>query len=156
MTKTPWRIEGCTVADGAALAHNNFPAFWTDPTWRVIWPMCVTPKFVITQGVLRGPRNLLRDRATLRHQKAVDPATGGVVGYARWILPPSLAGDAAWPEAQVPDVSDEEKAEIERVAETAWWHFNDADTALDIAMSKRKNEMLAEREYLGEFQGVVV
>ncbi|KAI0005821.1 hypothetical protein F4779DRAFT_633168 [Xylariaceae sp. FL0662B] len=52
------------------------------------------------------PRNLLRHRQTLRHQKAVDASSDAVVGYARWILPSARAvtagGEPEWAEAQVP------------------------------------------------------
>jgi hypothetical protein len=147
-----WSIQKCSVGDGADLAYNNVSAFWTDPTWSTIWPKCVLPSFAIEQVRKRTPRNLLLERDRRRHQKAVDPATGELVGYARWILPSSHAGDEWWPEAQVADVSAEEKKAFEKEFEAAWWHFDDQDTEIDIAMSAVKKRMLAERDYLGEWQ----
>jgi len=149
MAQHEWSIQRCTVADAAALGENNASAFWTDGSWRQMWPLCTLSPFVVEQVTKRLPRNLLTDRAKLRHQKAVDPATGEVVGYARWILPPSRAGDEWWPEAQVPDVGDDEKAAFGELAGSAWWHFRGDDTPLDIAMGKIKDRMLAEREYMG-------
>ena len=152
MAPTNWSIQPCALADVPALAHNNLSAFWTDPTWRQMWPMCTLPPFVIEQATLRMPRNLLNDRATLRHQKAVDPGTGKIMGYARWILPPSHAGDESWSEAQFPDASEEEKAAAAEAAESAWWHFNDEEVPLEVAMSKTKERLLAEREYMGRLK----
>ncbi|KAE8140682.1 hypothetical protein BDV38DRAFT_279659 [Aspergillus pseudotamarii] len=50
-----WKIEPCSVADAPALAYNDMSAFWEDPTWIL----------------------------EVRHQNAVDPLTGELVGYAR-------------------------------------------------------------------------
>lgn len=111
-----WEIRGCTVADAAALARNNISAFWDDPTWIQLWPEQVAQEFLIEQSTKRYPRNLLRDRATTRHQKTVNPVTGALVGYARWILPEGHSaaenGEPAWPEAQVPAVSGEEEGQV--------------------------------------------
>ncbi|KAI2464592.1 acyl-CoA N-acyltransferase [Annulohypoxylon bovei var. microspora] len=121
-----WKIEGCTVADAAAMARNNMSAFWEDPTWVLLWPKDITREFMIEQGAKRYARSLLRDRGVARHQKAVDPATGALVGYARWILPSgrstAMDGSAEWAEAQVPDVGGDERRRFEELAESAWWN----------------------------------
>ncbi|KAE8386995.1 hypothetical protein BDV23DRAFT_175030 [Aspergillus alliaceus] len=68
---TTYKIESCYVTDAA---RNNMAAFLgTRPT------KC-------------QPRNLLRDLEKVRHEKADDPVTGTIVGYARWILPSGMAG----------------------------------------------------------------
>jgi hypothetical protein len=106
----------------------------------------------IDQVTKRCPRNLLNDRMTLQHQKASDPETGCLLGYARWILPPSHTTTAdntpAWPEALVPTVGREEEAEIRRVAATAIWKPNHDLDELDVPVGKIKNEMLEKELYL--------
>ncbi|KAB8238757.1 uncharacterized protein BDW43DRAFT_296194 [Aspergillus alliaceus] len=52
----------------------------------------ITQGFIIEQATKRQPRNLLRDLEKVRHEKADDPVTGTIVGYARWILPSGMAG----------------------------------------------------------------
>ncbi|KAI0851887.1 acyl-CoA N-acyltransferase [Daldinia vernicosa] len=120
---TTWKIERCTVADAAALARNNMSAFWEDPNWKLIWSKETTLDMLIENNAKRYPRILATDREKKRHEKAVDPATGELVGYARWVLPSEhLAaedGSPEWAEAQVPDVSDEEKARFEELAKSA-------------------------------------
>ncbi|KAI0112714.1 acyl-CoA N-acyltransferase [Hypoxylon sp. NC0597] len=149
---TTWRIEGCTVADAAALAHNNMSAFWEDPTWILLWPKETTREFLIEQGAKRYPRLLLSDRETARHQKAVDPNTGAVVGYVRWILPPGYSttndGNPVWPEAQVPDVNDDERKQFDELAQSAWWNgrkeMKNIDDKNDVVMDR----ILAEKPYI--------
>ncbi|KAK5662111.1 hypothetical protein OQA88_8016 [Cercophora sp. LCS_1] len=121
-------ITGVTVADGPALAANNIPSFWAGPHWRLEWRHR-TLECHISQVALRFPRNLLRNRETTRHEKAIDKITGKIVGYARWSMPISHSTITstddkslpAWPEALVPAVSQEEEAEINRMAETTAW-----------------------------------
>ena len=78
-----------------------------------------TLETVIDNCILRMPSNLLTDRAVRRHQKIVDSTTGGIVAYARWILPESHAD--SWLEAQVPDVNEDEmKLFLARRKEANW------------------------------------
>lgn len=132
-----WKIQNCTVADATALAQNNIPAFWEDPSWRIVWPDDIKLEFLVEQSSKRQARNLLRSRETNRHQKAVDPVTGAVVGYARWILPPShiTAKDPnlgpEWVEAQVPAVSEEETAHFEELSNSAWWNMKSGMDHMD-------------------------
>ncbi|KAI1412367.1 acyl-CoA N-acyltransferase [Hypoxylon sp. FL1857] len=149
---TSWRIEGCTVADAAALARNNMSAFWEDPTWILLWPKEITREFMIEQAAKRYPRLLLSARETTRHQKAVDPATGALVGYARWILPPSHSttedGNPEWPKAQVPDVSEDERKQFEELAQSAWWNGREEMRNIDDKNDVVMDRILAERLYI--------
>lgn len=144
-------ISQCTIADGAALGRNNISAFWEDPTWVLSWKHTTLEQHIETSS-RRYPRRLLNDRETSRHQKAVDPETGRLLGYARWILPESAAtnadGEPAWPEAVIPAVAPEEEAEIRRVAADTPWNPNPLSDPLDAAVGKIKNELMARKPYM--------
>lgn len=145
-------IEGCTVADGDDVARNNMTAFWSDPNWRLVWKKVTLP-YVIEQCAARTPRNLLNERETLRHSKAVDPKTGKFLGYIRWKLPYKYCkkedGSPVCPEGQVPDVSPEEKARIVERAEIADWNPDTETDHLDVPVTKMKKEFLAKKDYIG-------
>ncbi|GAB1211219.1 hypothetical protein ATERTT37_000332 [Aspergillus terreus] len=149
---TSWNIEHCTVADAAALARNNMAAFWEDPTWIALWPKAVTLDFLIEQSTKRQARNLLRSREDTRHEKAVDPITGTVVGYARWILPPghvtAADGKPTWAEAQVPDVGEAERKHYEELAASAWWNPKEGMGEIDAKNEVVMERILAERPYI--------
>jgi hypothetical protein len=164
-------ITQVSVADGPILAATNIPAFWADPHWRLEWRHR-TLDYHISQVALRYPRNLLRNRATARHQKAVDTATGKILGYARWSIPASHAtitvtattspettsedtspekegnGTPAWPEALVPAVSAEEEAEISRVADTAVWDPDFTSDPLLDGVREIEKEILGRKAYM--------
>jgi len=53
---------------------------------------------------------------------AVDCASGGVLGYARWVLPVSLRKQGKWPVGRVLDVSDEE-VQLRELFDAADWTF---------------------------------
>ncbi|KAK1445699.1 acetyltransferase [Colletotrichum melonis] len=147
-------ITGCTVADSHELTRNNIPAFWADPHWQLAWRHR-TLEYHIKQIAKRTPRNLISDPDTKRHQKAVDPVTGRIVGYARWILPSShaksIGGAPAWPDAVVPSVSQEEEAEIRRVAGTAHWDPNEESDDLLVPIREAEDEILSRRAYMRVF-----
>jgi hypothetical protein len=147
-------IERCSTADASSLARNNITAFWNDPTWKLQWPEEVTLDFLIEQSTKRQPRNLLRNRHNTRHQKVVNHVTGGLLGYARWILPSghfdSNNGDTEWSEAQIPDVSDEEKKQFMDLAESAWWDARDDMNALEDRILVVMDRLLAENIYISE------
>ncbi|KAI3392442.1 hypothetical protein diail_5686 [Diaporthe ilicicola] len=144
-------IQGCTVEDGADVARNNMTSFWQDVNWRMVWRHTTLPR-VVEACTARSPRNLLKDRALLRHFKAVDPETGRFMGYARWKLPPGYQenedGSAVWPEGQTPDVTPEERAKIEEVADAADWELDHEGDHLDAPITRRKIEYLARKDYL--------
>ncbi|KAH8929347.1 hypothetical protein BT69DRAFT_1345889 [Atractiella rhizophila] len=144
-----WSIQPCSVSDAPALAENNMSAFWTDRTWRLNWGPEITLPYLITQCAERLPRNLLRNRAALRHEKAVDPSTGELVGYARWEMPISWAGkgEGEWQEAMTADVGKEEREKYEEMAKKAWWEPRDMP-GLDNENIRIKNRILAEKDYI--------
>ncbi|KAI2613451.1 acyl-CoA N-acyltransferase [Hypoxylon sp. NC1633] len=148
----PWQVLPCTVADADALARNNMCAYWEDPTWILLWPKDMKQEFIVEQCAKRMPRNLLRNREATRHQKAIDPASGAVVGYARWILPStrtvSEQGEPEWIEGQVPDVSVEERTTFESLASTAWWEPRDDMGGLDAQNTVIRDRILAEKPYI--------
>jgi hypothetical protein len=98
------------ASDIATIIHT---AWNTDWHWRYRWED-LSLENLIMQTTKRFPWNLATEREKKRHQKAVDIATGEVVGYARWILPPELVNKNAWPEAQVPEPSLEDRERFER------------------------------------------
>ncbi|KAF8199840.1 acyl-CoA N-acyltransferase [Mycena galopus ATCC 62051] len=151
MHSTHWQIESVTLADAPALARNNMSAFWEDPNWVIMWKTVTLP-YLISQVTLRMPRNLLKDRTILRHQKAVDPATGALLGYARWKLPKSHTttpgSDAPeWAASQIAEVKDAgELAKIEATAESAWWKPGQA--APDTEAGAKRDVIVCKKPYL--------
>jgi hypothetical protein len=148
---SPYAIHHLTVQDAPALARNNMAAFWEDANWNILWPKGTTLPFLITQASNRYPRNLLKDRNILRHEKAVDPSTGALLGYARWKLPvaEALRGEC-WTEAQVPDVSQSERNMFEKQASEAWWEPRSEMDSLDDENHRVKNRILGEGSFLGK------
>ncbi|KAM0263532.1 hypothetical protein ACHAQJ_001151 [Trichoderma viride] len=146
-----YAIAPCNAADGHALSRNNMSAFWEIPNWVLTWRNTTLEEHIITVAK-RYPRRLITDRETSRHQKAVDPETGRLLGYARWILPASFAtavdGEPAWPEAVVPAVGPEEEAEIRRVADATPWNPIEESDSLDIAVREIKDKIMQKKQYL--------
>ncbi|KAF9873405.1 acetyltransferase [Colletotrichum karsti] len=145
---TSWKIEPCTLADAPALAPNNMMAFWaTDANWKLGWTLQdVTLDFLIENFHDRIPNNLLKDRETLRHYKAVDPETGALMGYARWMLPASCADSPHWADGQIAEVSEEEREAIRVRNEAAWWKPMHMDGLDDCGPEKKR--ILEEGEYI--------
>lgn len=118
---TGYTLAPCTLADSPAIARNNMPAFWQDKIWALSWKHTTLEDHIKAQGV-RYAKRLVADHETQRHMKAVDEH-GNLVGYARWVIPAEHAKDEAgnlvWPEFLGPTVTDEERAEIEKVANEA-------------------------------------
>lgn len=69
----------------------------------------------------RPPRHLTNGRASRRHQIAIDDSTGQAVAYIRWILPQHLASahPVVWPEAQVQEPTQQDKARFDKQYEDA-------------------------------------
>ncbi|KAL7900361.1 hypothetical protein HDV63DRAFT_370943 [Trichoderma sp. SZMC 28014] len=144
-------IAPCSLADSAALSRNNMSAFWEIPNWILAWRHTTLEEH-IDKMTKRYPRRLISDRETSRHQKVVDPETGRLLGYARWVLPESYTvlsnGEPAWPEAMFPAVSPEEEAEIKRVAEETQLNPNNDTDPLDEAVRVIKEKIMARKPYL--------
>lgn len=149
-----YTISNCTVADAADVARNSMSAFWQDPNWRMLWRKTNLP-YVIEQATARGPRNLLKDRDTLRHFKAVDPDTDNVVGYIRWKLPVKYCktkdGSPTWPDGQTPDVTPDEHAKYVKMAEAAWWETDPSSDVLDPLIVGMKRELFGRKDYVGRY-----
>ena len=147
----PFAIVHCTVDDGPALARNNMSAFWTDPTWVLIW-RGKTLDYVVTQASRRMPQNLLTDTSQRRHQKAVDVNSGDVVGYMRWILPDTSTEtpDDMWPAAKVPSVNVNRAREAKREFDAADWSWDHALDKLDEPLTKMKTQLMKQKKYLCE------
>ncbi|ETS81019.1 hypothetical protein PFICI_06021 [Pestalotiopsis fici W106-1] len=148
---TRYALERCTVADSDAISRNNMSAFWQDVNWVLSWRHTTLEKHII-ESAKRYPRNLLKDRDNTRHQKAIDPETGRLVGYARWLIPAAHAvtdiGTPVWPEAVVPAVSPDEEAEFERIAESADWKPDVTSDPLDHEMVEIRKELMTGRDYM--------
>ncbi|KAH8882255.1 hypothetical protein GQ53DRAFT_753743 [Thozetella sp. PMI_491] len=148
-SRTAWKIEPVVLADAAVIARNNMSAFWEDPSWRLNYPPDKSLEFLIEQQVKRNPMKLIGERDTLRHLKAVDPETGKLVGYIRIELPESICktsdGKPIWQEAQVEDVTPEERARLKEASDSAWWAPGDDHS--DENNSRIKNEICSKGVY---------
>ncbi|KAK1758314.1 acyl-CoA N-acyltransferase [Echria macrotheca] len=137
-----WKIEGCTVSDGDAIARNNASAFWFQPYWRILWPADMQQEFIVTQARKRlASAVLLRARDTTRHEKVVDEQEDRVVGYARWALPDAYKNE--WLDRQVPAVSPEVAAELKERADSAWWKPRNDMGELDRKVDEERDRVLA-------------
>jgi len=155
-------ISACTISDAATIGRNNIAAFWTDPTWIRMWPG-KTREYVAEQAALRMARTLATDLAHRRHLKAVDAASGEILGYARWqfVLAPGQAqsedeGEARsrawWPEAVGPQLSEAQMAEANAQADSADWEFDTALDVLDPPMLDMKKRHTDGKEYMSSCQ----
>jgi len=106
-------IEPCGPADAFNVATVNNTAWNADWHWHYRWenPSLTS---LIEQSAKRFPWLLMLERRQKRHQKAVDVATGEVVGYVRWLLPHEMLSDEEediWSDALVaePEVEDRER-----------------------------------------------
>ncbi|KAL7933032.1 hypothetical protein V8C35DRAFT_306089 [Trichoderma chlorosporum] len=146
-----YALAPVSMSDSAALSRNNMSAFWEDPYWVQAWRDTTLEKHIETV-TKRYPRRLISDRTTARHQKAIDPETGRLLGYARWVLPESHAttasGEPTWPEALGPLVGSEEEAEIKRIAEATPWNPNNDSDPLDQNVSEIKKELMKDKTFL--------
>ncbi|KAL7942562.1 hypothetical protein V8C42DRAFT_331352 [Trichoderma barbatum] len=146
-----YALAPVNITDSEALSRNNVSAFWEDPNWVLAWRHTTLEKHIDTL-TRRYPRRLINDRANSRHQKAIDPQTGRLLGYARWILPESYAtapdGKPVWPEAMGPLVGPEEEAEIKRIAEATPWDPNNESDPLDNKINKIKDELMQRKPYI--------
>ena len=106
-------LQPCGPADASDIATVIMTAWNTNWHWRYRWED-LSLENLIERSTKRFPWNLVTEREIKRHQKAVDIATGEVVGYARWLLPPELADKNVWSEAQVAEPSPKDRELFER------------------------------------------
>ncbi|RFU28499.1 hypothetical protein B7463_g7844, partial [Scytalidium lignicola] len=135
-TRTKWLLAqflNTPLPTALLSAPTTSPAFWQVPHWILEWRR-KTLEHHIAQVAKRLPRNLINDRKTKRYQKALNPETGDIVGYARWILPLTHAIT--------------EDAEIRRIADTAIWDLNTDSDELLVPIREIKNEILARKPYM--------
>lgn len=116
------------IEDAALLARNNAAAFWQQPWWRMLRGSRTQESLALAMES-RLPWNLVRQRAVQRHQRVVYTLTGDIVGYARWILPESLASE--WTSAQVPEVPEASRSKFELLYEQADFHVETDTSVLD-------------------------
>jgi hypothetical protein len=147
-----FEVTSCSFDDGPAIAKVHISAFWTDPTWVVIWPG-KTREYVISQSACRMSHTLLSDRTHRRHQKVVETETGAVVGYSRWTLPKLEDSDldSFWPSARVPGVSQEQEHNAESQYETADYEYDHSFDELDKPLDDMMNRIRKEKKYFGKF-----
>lgn len=109
----PFTIQPVTFGDVSALASVMTSSRWVDPHWNALFEPPTTEEQVTWELAQRLPWNLISGGELKRHQKAVDVETGKVVGYARWILPPTLE-EEAWKEAQAPEANLDQRQLFEK------------------------------------------
>ena len=131
----PIQVQGCTVADADDMAINNMAAFFTDTTWVLNWEG-KSLETVTANAKMRAPWNLLKNRDTERHIKAIDPDTGRLLGYAKWTLPERCKGE--WLGAQVPDVSKEDKLRYLETYGAADWVTRSVSSPLGASKGLRR------------------
>ncbi|KXT12674.1 hypothetical protein AC579_3279, partial [Pseudocercospora musae] len=120
-------ISGCYATDAKSLAINNAAAFWGQTWWRLMWEGRSLQDMTNAME-LRAPRNLHTQINVRRHETIVN-REGEIVGYARWILPESLAHE--WLSAKTVAVSDDDIATFQKSHERADWKATRDTSALD-------------------------
>ena len=141
-----YKIVGCTPDDGAGIAKCKVSAFWGEDWWTVVFSD-KRPDALANAMSARIPHGLLQDRRLHRHQKVVHVPTGEIVGYARWILAEEAAEE--WIDAQVSDVSDEEKTKHKKPFEETVWEFDDTNPQSDDHIHVWRQELSPKAPHLG-------
>lgn len=144
-----YKVERCTAEDAAGLARNNMSAYWTDPTWILVWEKGRTLESIIEACEKRLPNSLQADRDHKRHLKAVEVETGIIVGYIRFVLPDRLTGE--WLDAQTPAVTAQEKKEFEKMSASADWTFRRGIGDMDAGVHPIMDKYLGTKKYMGKF-----
>lgn len=108
-------MEPCVPADSHSIATTTMSAWCADWHWFYRWKDPSLEKLIAWYAE-KFPRNLTTGRDTKRHQKLIEISTGEVVGYARWLLPPDLAKENVWKEAQAVEPTPEESELFEKKA----------------------------------------
>ncbi|KAH8894172.1 acyl-CoA N-acyltransferase [Thozetella sp. PMI_491] len=145
-----WKIEPVVLADAEAVARNNVMAFWEDPSYTIVWKDIATLDHVIERSIKRTRLDFLEEQDRQRYEKAVDPVTGELVGYARWKFPIALKttaeGDPLWPERQMAAASEEEYQRIKAIAESAG--PTPKDIPMDDEVTVIKRRLQSQKSYM--------
>ena len=147
----PFASVPCSADDGPEIARVYISAFWTDPTWVIIWPG-KSLDYVIRQSARRMPHSLLMDTTHRRHQKVIDTETGLTVGYARWTIPELEEVDVAslWSTARVPSISEERALEAEREYAAADYAFDHSLDELDEPIDEMMTLLTRKKKYISK------
>ncbi|PMD29636.1 acetyltransferase [Hyaloscypha variabilis F] len=138
-------ITSCTIADSPAITLNSLLATQHSQHNRLTWPHR-TLSYRISQVNARMPRTLLADPLHARSQKALNPESGELLGYARWYEEGD--GEIVWAEAVVPRVSKEEEERILREAESVEWDPKPGNAVMFEGVRGVKNEILGRRAFM--------
>jgi hypothetical protein len=150
----PYRVAPvCTVEDAIPLSQNNMSAFWGQTWWRMLW-IDKSLNTIIENCIMRMPRNLLTNRAVRRHEKVIDEATGGIVGYARWILPASHAD--SWLEAQVSDLTEEARKLFDARSAAAEWSTRDDMPGFDDPLDEMMQKHAPKKPHISKFDFIQI
>ena len=113
----PYIVQNVNLEDVSELSEMMMRAFWEDPHWALMW-RGMTVEEVIEGHDHRLPYNLITGRERKRYQKVVDTETGEIVGYSRWLLPPTLVHNERdesvfWKDAMIQGPTPEQRRAIE-------------------------------------------
>jgi hypothetical protein len=86
-------IQPINLADTPGLARTLMSAWYEDPHWRALWLQTPVLEALIHMASEGMSWSLVNSESRKRYKKAVDTATGEIVGYVRWVLPPVLDGE---------------------------------------------------------------
>jgi hypothetical protein len=108
-----FKVEHVDYQDGPTIADIMMRAMYEEEHFSIQFNRISLQK-LIDDTIKRISWNLCSERDRKRHAKVVHVETGSIVGYARWVLPESVAGEEAWKEAQTRQPTDEEKSQFKR------------------------------------------
>ncbi|CEJ89603.1 hypothetical protein VHEMI05438 [[Torrubiella] hemipterigena] len=119
--------------------------------WRIIRPQDKEKEFILECLAKRLPMRLLGDRDRTRHVKAVDFATGQVVGYIRWTFPKGFLDnqpdELKWLSAQVPNVTKQELEAFEAIENATWWEIRDDLAPLEDIIHTERERLIESNVY---------
>lgn len=148
----PYKLQpGCSIDDADGIAKNNVLAFWQQTWWRILF--AAPQETVLNKVISRTPHNLLTQREVRRHQVVVEPTTGNIVGYARWILPAEYSQE--WTEAQTEGVGDADATRFQdafRATVLPFGEHQDEMDALDHPVEAKQKELAPKGPYLSKLE----
>jgi hypothetical protein len=103
-----FKVEPVDYQDVPGIADTMMRAMYMEEHFTLLFNK-ISVQEVIDDTIKRIPLKLSTQRDCNRHEKVIHVKTGMIVGYARWVLPESIAGDITWREAQTRQPTEEEK-----------------------------------------------